>query len=252
MGLLIILKADCGWTYTSEDCIRCHEEGSTGSVLRISVKEFESSVHGRDMTCEDCHAGVEDGGHETTKGSGAVNCGQCHEQKNRHGLQSKTGMYPGIHRPRCYSCHTRHNILEKDRVESSVHPGQLKETCRACHPAECGETDYLSKLPSMQIASHNKQDFNRSYEKDNCIGCHQGLAAHGESEPVNDQDCYKCHAPQKGHAPLWGYIHPKADLEKQPSVFWAAVIYQFFIVVLLWGGFRFFVLKFSGRSGLGR
>ncbi len=165
LGLLIFVTSYNTWAYTPEDCIKCHKEGSTGSTLHISIKEFNVSIHGREITCKDCHVGVEDEDHETMKGSGAVDCGECHEQGNRHGLQSKSED-----RPQCYSCHTKHGIFEKDEEVSSVHPGQLKETCKGCHPVECGQTDYLSWLPSIQIASHKKQDFSRVYEKGNCLG----------------------------------------------------------------------------------
>jgi hypothetical protein len=44
-----------------------------------------------------------------------------------------------------------------------------------------------------------------------------------------------------------GYIHPRADLEKQPETFAVAIAYQIVAVVLLWGGLRFCVRKFSGK-----
>ena len=243
LGLFIFVTAYNAWAYTPEDCIKCHKEESTGSMIHISIKEFNASIHGREITCQDCHAGVEDEGHETWKGSGAVDCGKCHEQENRHGFQSKTED-----RPRCYSCHTKHGIFKKDEEVSSVHPKQLKETCKGCHPVECGQMDYLSWLPSIQIATHKKQDFSRAYEKGNCLGCHQGMAAHGEEEPLNDQDCYKCHLSQKGQVTLWGYIHPRADFKKQPAIFAAATIYLVSLGVLLWGGFRFYIRKLSGKQ----
>jgi len=231
------------WAYTPEDCIKCHREGSPGSALHVSLSEFKDSIHGRTIMCQDCHTGVIDENHERVKGSGSVDCSQCHDQENRHGLKSERKC-----RPQCYSCHTKHSILEKDNKLSTVNPKQLKETCKACHPAECGETTYLSWFPSIQVASHSKQDFSRAYEKDNCLGCHQGMAAHGEEEPLNNQDCQICHLPLKGRAPLWGYIHPKADYKKQPSMFAAAIVYQLVILVLLWGGFRFYIRKFSQKT----
>lgn len=212
------------------------------STRHVSIKEFEASIHGREITCTDCHVGVKDKDHSSIKGSGAVDCAQCHEEENRHGLGAKSER-----RPRCHSCHTRHGILEKENVASSVHAGQLKKSCKGCHPVECGEIDYLSWLPSMQIASHNKQDFGQAYEKGHCLGCHQGKAAHGEEGPINDQGCDRCHLSQEGRAALWGYIHQRADFEKQPAVFASATLYQFFIVVLLWGGFRFYIRKLSEK-----
>ena len=245
--LLVSLMTPSAWAYTADDCIKCHKEGSPESSLHIILKEFQASIHGREMACMDCHSGVKGEDHQTMRGSGAVDCGQCHEQKNRHGLQSI-----GNNRPECHSCHTRHYILEKENKASAVYSGQLRVTCKGCHPVECGEADYLSWLPSKQIASHNKQDFNRAYAKDDCLGCHQGGAAHGEEEILNKQNCYKCHLNGAEQAKLLGYIHPRADSKKQPVIFAAAAIYQIFMVVLLWGGFRFYIRRFSGKSKLGR
>lgn len=240
--VLVSLTSSIALAYTSQDCIECHRKDSTVSALRISVKEFEDSIHGREITCQDCHSEVKDETHEKMNGSGVVVCGQCHEQENKHGLSLKITI-----RPQCHSCHTKHGIYEKNKVVSTVHPGRLRKTCKGCHPIECGETKYLSWLPSIQISSHNKQNFSREYDKGNCLGCHQGRAAHGDKTLLNDQDCAKCHLTAKGQSKLLGYFHPRADFKKQPTIYAAAMIYQLFIVALLWGGFRFYTRKFSGN-----
>ncbi len=240
--ILLWLMSCKTWAYTSKDCINCHSGDSKESALHISIEEFQGSIHGREITCEDCHTSIKDRGHVYVKGAGAVDCGKCHGQKNLHGSTSKSE-----NRPRCHSCHTRHGILGTDDKASTVHPDQLKKTCKACHPVECGETDYLSWLPSIRIMSHKKQDFSQAYEKDNCIGCHQGKAVHGEKEPLNEQNCHICHMSVRDQRTIMGYIHAKADFKKQPVIFAAAAIYQIFIVLLLWGVFRFFILKLFGK-----
>jgi hypothetical protein len=63
----------------------------------------------------------------------------------------------------------------------------------------------------VRIKSHPKQDFSGTYDKTNCLGCHQGAAAHGESGNINGQTCYKCHITPEGRGALLGHIHPKAD-----------------------------------------
>jgi hypothetical protein len=241
--VLIFTAAQAAFAYTIQECIDCHQTGSTDSELQLSIDEFNASVHGEEeeeTTCQDCHTLVEDESHETDLGAGAVDCSGCHEQENSHGRGSKTGTAP-----QCYSCHTRHGMLAKDDPLSSVHSQRLKETCRSCHTRECGETDYLSWLPSLQIASHSKQDFSLSYSRDNCLGCHQGKAFHGEHEPTNDQTCFTCHVTLDGQNKLLGYIHSKADARRQPGVMAAATIYQVIMGVLVLGGFAFFIRKLS-------
>lgn len=233
--------------YTPEDCVECHRTGSEESGLLISVEEYEASVHGAEITCLDCHTGVVDDQHESTKGSGAVDCSACHEQENRHGLNG-----PEEQRPHCYDCHTRHHMLSKTDPASAVHPDQLAITCAGCHPTASGETDFFSWFPSYQIASHKKGDFATAYKKDNCLGCHQGAAVHGESAAIDDQDCGKCHLSPEAAGAMWGYMHPKPDMKTQPTVFAAASIYQVFVVIgliVLLGKFLDLVFdRFSGKS----
>lgn len=228
------------WSYTEKDCIRCHKEGSRESSIHIPITEYRASIHGRELTCQDCHTGVKDKNHEQGRGSGTVNCQQCHEQENRHGARSKSDNLP-----RCYSCHTRHDILPASDPRSSVNPKRLPQTCKTCHPLECGGKDLLSLLVSFRISSHKKQDFSRNYSAGDCLGCHQGKAAHGEKKPVDAQDCYKCHISQNGQSKLLGYIHPDAHADKHPGMFAVAMIYLFLIALLLVGGFMFFAQRFS-------
>lgn len=242
LAALAFFRASAGWGYTDEDCIRCHREGSRGSSLAIPVDAFKASAH-KGLGCQDCHTEVKDETHRRMKTAGRVDCSQCHDQVNRHGMNSTGGL-----RPRCDDCHTKHAILPKDDANSSVHPDRLKAACRRCHPVETGRTGYLSWFPSLQIKSHKKEDFSLAYDRGDCIGCHQGQAAHGEASLLDRQDCYRCHLPRDGRSPLWGTIHPKADARKQPGIFATALLYQVFLVGILWGGFRFYARRASGRK----
>ena len=242
IGLAPVTITRAETAYTNEDCIECHRTGSEEGGINISIEEFNASVHGEEVECQECHTLVVDDDHQTTPGSGTVDCSSCHEQENRHARGSNSGT-----RPQCYSCHTRHGMLAKDDPRSTVHSQRLKETCRSCHPQECGQTDYFSWLPSLQVASHSKQDFSQDYERTNCLGCHQGQGAHGEQETINDQTCYTCHITLDGQNKLLGYIHSKADDRSQPGVRVAAAIYQLTLVALLLGGFAFIVRKITTK-----
>jgi hypothetical protein len=227
-----------GIAFASLDCGQCHRQGAKGSTRQITIEEFQGSVHGPIITCQDCHTGIQDETHAVVKGSGKVDCGGCHVQKNNHGASSPLGQ-----RPQCFSCHTIHAIRKKDDPRASIYPANLKNTCKGCHPSECGERDYLSLLPSLKIASHPKQDLSQRYSKDNCLGCHQGHGAHGDTTVLNHQTCYLCHFSQAGRLPLVGYIHPRADREKYPSVFAAAIIDQLFFLGLVGWGFLWCIRK---------
>lgn len=231
------------FAYSDEDCVKCHTGDRVESRLLMSLDTFKASVHGEGVGCGDCHQGILDGNHMTTRGSGAVDCGECHENGDRHGIDGATRS-----RPACHDCHTRHAILGKEDTESSIYPQHLTKTCGTCHAAECGTVDYLSWLPSIRIATHGKQDFGREYVGSNCIGCHQGAAVHGEKEPVSEDKCRECHGPLGGKSRLMGPFHANADRVKQPITFVAAILYQGALLLCVCGGFRFFTRK-PGKKG---
>jgi hypothetical protein len=233
--LCVFLRLDA-FAYSPEACIQCHRQGARESSLQISVENFRKSVHGKVLECEDCHTNIIDSSHETLKGSSSVSCGECHEQENRHGLSAERAL-----RPKCYSCHTRHRILGIEDPASSIYPEALKKTCAGCHPSECGHQDYLSWFLSLQVVSHGKADLSKKYGRENCVGCHQGSAAHGERSVIDSQDCFIC------HQSMWGSMHPKADPEAAPAFFAAALSYQVLAIFLLWGGVRFYMQR-SMRS----
>jgi NAD-dependent SIR2 family protein deacetylase len=236
------------WAYTTEECLGCHGTGNPKTSKQLSGSEFLKSVHGQNVSCQECHLGIRDQDHQQIKGSGRVDCRACHEQENRHGLSA---LRKGSLLPTCQTCHTRHGILKKENPASTVNPENLTETCRGCHPRECGERDYWTYLPSLQVASHAKQDFSRLYRKSNCLGCHQGQAAHGEEQPLNSQTCSKCHGDLGKKASFLGTIHPPADLKTHPAFLASMVMDQALLILLGLGGIVFLLARFrkSRRKG---
>ena len=228
--------------YTDADCIKCHDRAGQESILKMSVEQFNRSAHGGEVSCQECHANVVDEDHQEIPGSGAVDCSACHDQFNQHGARATEG------RPTCFSCHTRHNILPPDDLQSTVHADQLRQTCRACHPGQSGSIGYLTWFTSIQVASHPKQDFSQVYTRENCLGCHQGRAAHGETDPVDDQNCHTCHLDDEGQSKLWGVMHPEAQIKNQPRVFAAAVTYQLVLIIMVFCGFRWLMRCFTKVS----
>jgi hypothetical protein len=229
--------------YTAEECLACHNLKSTQSQRRIDTELLSRSIHADNADCIECHSQVQDESHMQTPGAGAVDCSQCHDQTNRHGTSNADG-----NRPQCYTCHTRHAIMAKDDPRSTVHAAKLTQTCSQCHAAQCGESDYFSWLPSAKIETHPKADLSGDFSVANCIGCHQGSAVHGETDPINTAECRRCHMTAEGKGALLGFIHPQADPARQPGVFAVAVIYQVVLLLLLAGGIFFFVRKFSGTQ----
>ncbi len=242
LGAIFLFFPQSTLAYTTEECLGCHETGNPKTRQQLSGSAFFKSVHGQNISCQECHVGIKDQNHQHQIGSGRVNCRGCHEQVNRHGRRSSKKGSP---LPACQTCHTRHDILKKDNPASTVNPENLKKTCRGCHPRECGANNYWTYFPSLQVASHAKQDFSQHYRRSNCLGCHQGQAAHGEEQPLNSQSCSKCHGDLGGKASFLGYIHPQADPKTHPAVFVSLVLDQAWLLLLGLGGIGILSARFK-------
>lgn len=235
--LLAIFIVSPAAAYTQKDCIACHGEENSMSRLVISAEKFRESVHS-DLTCMGCHTGIVDQSHQTASGKHGVDCSGCHGIENFHGAQSYNN------RPECHDCHGSHSIKPPENSKSRVNADRLDQTCKQCHPAESGQSDFFSWLPSLKISSHKKQDMSRDYSEKNCIGCHQAKAVHGGDGQINRDNCRRCHKEDS----LLGAIHVGVDLRTQPGVFAAGIIYQIVLVVLALGGIACFIRIFSARS----
>lgn len=242
--MCVLMFAGAAAAYDSAECIDCHGKKDGGSDLIMDLAAYEASVHKGTAECTDCHTRVVDGSHMQTKGSGAADCSQCHDTVNDHGTAGPVEV-----RPACADCHSRHGILASSDPDATVHPDNLAATCGRCHESQTGRTDYLSWLPSVQINSHPKQDFGGAYGTDNCIGCHQGKAAHGQPRVIDETgQCHRCHMTPDGKSALWGVIHARADLAEQPGTWLAGGIYQLFLLTLLGFGGACTVARISRRS----
>ena len=140
----------------------------------------------------------------------------------------------------CMECHTA--IRDASHMEQS---GEDVVACEACHPAQFEKPDWFSRLSFFQIASHHKADFSTAYRVDNCLGCHQGAGAHGETTPINDQNCHLCHTPDSKDA-LWGAIHAGED--KDPAVVVVSICFFGGIFIVLLRRVLDIVFSFSGRK----
>ncbi|GAB6146109.1 hypothetical protein JCM12294_35490 [Desulfocicer niacini] len=127
----------------------------------------------------------------------------------------------------CLGCHT--DITDDAHMEGdNVKPVD----CSRCHGIKTGTTGMFSAFSTFRISSHGKADFAGNYKMDNCLGCHQGSGAHGESGPINDQNCFKCHDPGLKNA-LWGKMHPDQRNKALPVVFLYICVALFLLVAVM-------------------
>lgn len=181
---------------------------------------------------------------EDAEGYTSDECMECHQSgSDESALQiSRENYDASLHGQAvtCRDCHT--GITDDTHIDGEdITPVD----CSGCHEMEINQVDLNTLFSSSQITSHKKANFINKYEMDNCLGCHQGKGAHGETEPINDQDCYKCHDPDI-EAAMWGIMHPET---KNKSLVAGLIHLCFgaFILILLFG--RFLAPVFSTFSG---
>ncbi|QTA81453.1 cytochrome domain-containing protein [Desulfonema limicola] len=178
------------------------------------------------------------------KGYTAEECMECHKTGSEESslLISPEKYEASVHGQSltCLECHT--GIKDEEHMNGE---GIEPVDCSQCHEMKKNKTSLFSRLSSFQIASHKKADFGKNYTMDNCLGCHQGTGAHGETEAINNMDCYKCHDPNIKDA-MWGYMHLDTKNKSMPAVF-AYICFAVLILAVLLG--RFMDLVFDNFPG---
>ena len=133
-------------------------------------------------------------------------CMECHaSESGESSLQISLESYKASVHGRsltCLGCHT--GITGEAHMENE---GETTVDCIQCHGTKGGPRGLVARLSTFRIASHGKGDLAGDYEMDNCLGCHQGTGAHGETEPVTADNCQVCHDTRLPSA-MWGKIHP--------------------------------------------
>ena len=135
-----------------DTCNMCHSQ---------VVEQYRASVHGQALAkgipqaplCTDCHGehailSPKNDGSSVAAGHIRDTCGNCHGNvrltrkfgipsdrlvtfdASFHGLAARSGNQTVAN---CASCHGVHNILPSANPRSTVHPGNLAQTCGKCH-----------------------------------------------------------------------------------------------------------------------
>lgn len=220
----------------SQDCLSCHKPGSTGSKLAIDHQALAASVHGGQLDCLECHPDAEDPAHRLRKEPRPVNCLACHqEQTEGHGSKEDT--------VRCWQCHGKHAIFSAENQLSSLHASNLAATCGKCHQEQALMEGFGAGLLSFRLRGHGKVDLAAGHQLENCLNCHQGKAAHGENQPINQAHCYLCHNSQGAGNWVMGSLHGSSSaMERRPLLAFGNALYLLIIIGALalfcWGWWR--------------
>ncbi|MFC1533614.1 cytochrome c3 family protein [Thermodesulfobacteriota bacterium] len=145
----------------------------------------------------------------------------------------------------CKYCHS--GITDEGH---KTREGSGRVDCGQCHEQQDRQRGFLPGLVSLQAKTHGKQDFSRDYDRGDCLGCHQGRAAHGEKTAINDRNCHKCHMPPDDQDPLLGSIHPVSGTGKGISTRIAWAINGSAVILALLSGLVFCIVGLL-RKGRG-
>lgn len=132
-----------------ETCGTCHK-GIYDTYLNSDHAYREDIPEKEYPSCVKCHSAhvISSVNQDKFMIEVTTQCGSCHEETAKtymetyHGKAYQLGYYESA---RCSDCHGSHNILKSDNPESMTAPGNLVNTCGACHVgANKRFTDYLS------------------------------------------------------------------------------------------------------------
>lgn len=166
-----LAAATCGDCHDSHAVLRAQDPSSPifrrniphtcGACHAVEFEAFAASVHGQAVergssgspvcnTCHGEHAVVRLGEVGATAVVASETCESCHSnpalvrrfdlpasavtsyEDSYHGRAARGGLAQAAG---CTSCHGVHRILAQSDSASSIHPANLVQTCRACHPA---------------------------------------------------------------------------------------------------------------------
>ena len=185
-----------------ELCLGCHDDHDARLELadgaRVSLfvdrHAFSSSIHGRDLRCTDCHAGMDVIPHPERNAKTASEfhagfrdaCKTCHFDKyalSLDGVHYKQLAKGNDAAPSCVDCHGAHDVLPAGRPRT-----RISDTCAGCHP-EVADT-YLASVHGKAMAAGNP-------DVPVCTDCHR---AHDISDPrveswivKTPELCARCH-----------------------------------------------------------
>lgn len=170
-------------------CLDCHSSADDPSAPMSPFALMATSVHGG-LDCTSCHESIslEDLIASSPKPHGqfikAVDCGECHDDEaeiyRQHG-RLEIGKNADL--PTCASCHGTHGILPSSDRRSSVHAGNLPDTCRSCHTnvdlVERHESLRDQPIKLYESSVHGKATRRGVYAAALCNDCHSAEGPDG-------------------------------------------------------------------------
>ncbi len=235
---LVVVLILPGWVsgYEIGECLECHsnpklskgdEKGDLKSLF-VDGELYKDSIHGRgEFTCVDCHDAATPDAHPAA-GYPDVDCASCHDDVPEqyalapHGKAQAKG---DSRAPKCYDCHTTHNVRPREGVLSSLHEDNLSTTCGACHEDIVAARGFFTGLFTFRIHGHEKVNLAGRYDETRCFSCHIEMSSHGGEEGAEPGECYGCHRTSVARSGLlFGPVHRALSWNDKPLIFIVSVL----------------------------
>jgi len=243
-------------------CEKCHLErvpskkgaGFIGGYNRSAhFKALEKSGLTMSANCSHCH-----GGHEIKSVADPLSfvsrkniiktCGTCHVGIQRGYLEGVHGIdyVKGIKDvPVCTDCHSEHDILSPEDINSNVYSTKVAQVCSRCHDDIALGRQYgflTSRLRTYNESFHGTAARFGETRVANCASCHGFHDIRASSDPkssINKENlpatCGKCHPGASRHF-AEGRIHSapeQIDMAKYRTSHVVKNVYIFIIAAII-------------------
>jgi predicted CXXCH cytochrome family protein len=194
-------------TEANETCLGCHSDpglsltlgDGTVRSLTVDPNHLARSVHGGELRCTECHAGMDDVPHpekafadaHALRAEMGESCKTCHQKDAAHakdGMHEKLRAAGDRRAPTCVDCHGSHDVARPHMPRS-----RISSTCARCHPAVFEK--YAASVHGRALIEQRNQDV------PTCTDCHR---SHDIEDPRTaewklkiPEMCGRCHADEK-------------------------------------------------------
>ncbi len=243
-------------------CEKCHLErvpskkgaGFIGGYNRSAhFKALEKSGLTMSANCSHCHGahdikGVADESSLVSRKNIITTCGSCHVGIERGYLESVHGLdYVKRNKdvPVCTDCHSEHDILSPEDINSTVYSTKVAQVCARCHDDMALSRQYgflTSRLKTYNESFHGTAAKFGETRVANCASCHGFHDIRASSDPkssINKENlpatCGQCHPGASRHF-AEGRIHStpeQTDTAKYRTSHVVKNVYIFIIAAII-------------------
>ena len=239
-------------------CEKCHLEkvpskkgaGFIGGYnLSAHFKALEKSGLTMSANCGHCHGahdikGVGDPLSSVSRKNIIKTCGTCHVGIQRGYLEGVHGIdyVKGIKDvPVCTDCHSEHNIISPEDINSTVYATKVAQVCANCHDDMALSRQYgflTSRLRTYNESFHGTAARFGETRVANCASCHGFHDIRASSDPKSSifkanlpATCGQCHPGASRHF-AEGLIHSAPDQVQTAKYGTAHVVKEVYIFII--------------------